>query len=328
MRPPKRLEAPACRTGSSPQNYATRQRRGRYGPEVVRRACLLAVAVIAACSGDGDSTPGPSADQTTTPQTSSTSATATTSSPTSSSTTSTTSSTTSTSTTTAPHVADLVTDAVQVVEFGRSVEGRPLVAVERGTPGGVVVLVIGVIHGDEDAGVAILDRLATAPVAEGVDLWLVESMNPDGQAARRRTNANLVDLNRNFPFGWAPLEEPGGSQYGGTGPASEPETQAMVGLISLLQPDLGIWYHQDLFRIAPGQGRDGELRARYAELTGLPVLDISGGTYTGVAATWQRRTIEDGIAFIVELGASLTEDEAAVHADAVRALARDVASGE
>ena len=235
---------------------------------------------------------------------------------------------TTTTTTTAPHVADLVTDAVQVVEFGRSVEGRPLVAVERGTPGGVVVLVIGVIHGDEDAGVAILDRLATAPVPEGVDLWLVQSMNPDGQAARRRTNANLVDLNRNFPFGWAPLEEPGGSQYGGTGPASEPETQAMVGLISLLQPDLGIWYHQDLFRIAPGQGRDGELRARYAELTGLPVLDISGGTYTGVAATWQRRTIEDGIAFIVELGASLTEDEATVHADAVRALARDVASGE
>ena len=47
------------------------------------------------------------------------------------------------------------------------------------------------------------------------------------------------------------------------------------------------------------------------------MLDISGGTYTGVAATWQRRTIEDGIAFIVELGPTLTEDEAAVHADAV-----------
>jgi protein MpaA len=302
--------------------------RGRYGPEVVRRTCLLAVAVITACSGDGDTTPGTSATEPTpTSSTSATSSTSSTSMSSSSSSTSATSSTTSTSTTTAPHVADLVTDAVQVVEFGRSVEGRPLVAVERGTSGGVVVLVVGVIHGDEAAGVAILDRLATAPVPEGVDLWLVESMNPDGQAASRRTNANLVDLNRNFPFGWAPLEEPGGSQYGGTGPASEPETQAMVGLISLLQPDLGIWYHQDLFRIAPGQGRDGELRARYAELTGLPVLDISGGTYTGVAATWQRRTVENGIAFIVELGASLTEDEATVHADAVRALARDVASG-
>ncbi len=102
----------------------------------------------------------------------------------------------------------------------------------------------------------------------------------------------------------------------------------MVGLISLLQPDLGIWYHQDLFRIAPGQGRDGELRARYAELTGLPVLDISGGTYTGVAATWQRRTIEDGIAFIVELGPTLTEGDAIVHADAVLSLASDVVADQ
>ena len=153
-----------------------------------------------------------------------------------------------------PGLAGLAVDPVQVLDVGRSVEGRPIVAVERGTPGGVVVLVIGVIHGDEDAGVAILDELAAAPVPPGVDLWLVESMNPDGQAARRRTNANLVDLNRNFPADWAPLEEPGGSQYGGTGPASEPETQAMVDLITQLQPDLGLWYHQDLFRIAPGLG--------------------------------------------------------------------------
>ena len=55
-------------------------------------------------------------------------------------------------------------------------------------------------------------------------------MNPDGQAAQRRTNANLVDLNRNFPYHWAPLGVPGDSEYGGTGPASEPETQAIVDL--------------------------------------------------------------------------------------------------
>ncbi len=230
-------------------------------------------------------------------------------------------------TTTVAGLAGLVTDAVQVLEVGRSVEGRPITAVERGTPGGAVVLVIGVIHGDEDAGVAILEDLATAPVPAGVDLWLVESMNPDGQAAERRTNANLVDLNRNFPYNWAPLGQPGEWEYGGSGPASEPETQAMVDLISQLEPDLGIWYHQDLFRIAPGQGRDGELRARYAELTGLPLLSISGGTYTGVAATWQRRTVEDGVAFIVELGPALTEVEATVHAGAVLELAADVAAG-
>jgi murein peptide amidase A len=240
------------------------------------------------------------------------------------STTSTTTTTTTVAptTTTLPGVAGLATDPLQVLEIGRSVDGRPITAVERGTPGGTVVLVIGVIHGDEAAGVKIVERLATAALPPGIDLWLIESMNPDGQAAGTRTNAHLVDLNRNFPYAWAPLGEPGDSQYGGSGPASEPETQAIVEFITAIQPDIGIWYHQDLFRIAPGQaGRDAEVRARYAELTGLPVSSITGGTYTGVAATWQRTTIPDGVAFIVELGPRLRAAEAAVHASAVLEVA-------
>ena len=170
-----------------------------------------------------------------------------------------------TTTTTRPDVAGLATDALQVVEIGRSVDERPITAVERGTPGGTVVLVIGVIHGDEAAGVKVVEELATADLPPGIDLWLVESMNPDGQRSGTRHNANLVDLNRNFPYAWAPLGEPGDSQYGGSGPASEPETQAIVSFVSSIEPDLVIWYHQDLFRIAPGQsGRDAEIRARYA----------------------------------------------------------------
>jgi hypothetical protein len=91
----------------------------------------------------------------------------------------------------------------------------------------------------------------------------------------------------------------------------------MVGFVSLLQPELGIRYHQDLYRISPGQGRDGELRARYAELTGLPLVRVTGGTYTGVAATWQRQTLAGAIAFIVELGPTLSGAEADRHAAAV-----------
>ena len=113
--------------------------------------------------------------------------------------------------------------------------------------------------------VAIVDRLETLPVPDGVELWLVESMNPDGQAAGRRTNDNLVDLNRNFPRRWAPLGQPGDWQYAGPSVASEPETQAMVAFITSIQPDLAVWYHQDLNRIAPGRGRAGEVRRRYAE---------------------------------------------------------------
>ncbi len=79
-------------------------------------------------------------------------------------------------------------------------QGRPITAVHRGTAGGRVVLVIGVIHGDETAGLAITSRLATMPLQEDADLWIVDSMNPDGQAAGDRHNADQVDLNRNFPY--------------------------------------------------------------------------------------------------------------------------------
>ena len=235
--------------------------------------------------------------------------------------------TTTPATTTVPGLAGRATDVVQVVELGRSVEGRPITAIQRGTPGGTVVLVIGVIHGNEDDGVAVLDELATATVPEGIDLWLIESINPDGQAAGQRGNANLVDLNRNFPFEWAPLEMPGEPQYAGTGPASEPETQALVDFVTRLQPALGIWYHQDLFRIAPGRGLDGELRSRYAGLTALPLESISGGTYTGVAATWQRNAVDGGVSFIVELGPTLSPAEAATHAAAVLDVATLVMAG-
>jgi protein MpaA len=209
------------------------------------------------------------------------------------------------------------------VELGSSVLGAPILAERYGTPGGRRVLVIGVIHGNEAAGVAIVDQLRRLGAPDGVELWLVESMNPDGQAIDDRQNANQVDLNRNFPYKWGPIGAPGDGQYAGTGPASEPETQAMVNFIAQLRPDITIWYHQDLFVISPAEGRDGRIRARYAELTGLPLGGISGGTYTGIAATWARRELEsDGaVAFIVELGPTLSAGEVAVHAEAVRTIA-------
>jgi protein MpaA len=209
--------------------------------------------------------------------------------------------------------------------LGYSVEGRPLLAERLGEVGGRRVLVIGVIHGDEDAGVAIIDDLRAQGVPDDVELWVVESMNPDGQAAQDRHNANQVDLNRNFPYNWGPIGVPGDGQYAGTGPASEPETQAMLAFIEELRPDLVIWYHQDLYVIAPSTGRDGQIRERYAALTGLPIGDITGGTYTGVAATWARNELapDGSVAFIVELGPTLSGDEARIHADAVRTIASE-----
>ena len=241
---------------------------------------------------------------------------------TSTTTTSTTSTTTSTTVPPPPGPLDLTQG---IVGLGYSVEGRPIFAERYGPPGGRRVLVIGVIHGDEDDGLAVIDELRRRPVPDGVELWLVESMNPDGVANQVRHNGNGVDLNRNFPYKWGPIGVPGDSQYAGPGPASEPETQAMVNFMQQLQPDITTWYHQDLFVVNPAQGRDGRIRARYAELTGLPMGQITGGTYTGIAATWARNEFRpaDGVAFIVELGPTLSPEEAVTHADAVLTIAAE-----
>jgi protein MpaA len=207
--------------------------------------------------------------------------------------------------------------------IGTSAGGRPIVAAHRGTPGGKIVLVVGVIHGNENAGLAIVERLSAMPIPAGIDLWLLPLMNPDGYANDVRGNERGVDLNRNFPHDWTPIATPGDWQYSGSGPGSEPETQAYMEFAAEVGPALTLWYHQDLFRVSPSSGRDGPLRQRYAELTGLPYVAVSGpgSVYTGVAATWTRRTLPSAMSFIVELGPTLPDDEVQRHADAVIAVA-------
>jgi len=236
-----------------------------------------------------------------------------------------------TTTTLAPTLADMATlddiDVDRPLEIGRSVLGEPLEVIRRGDPNGARVLVVGVIHGDESAGLAIIDELEQADVPDGVELWLVPTMNPDGERAVRRHNTNGVDLNRNFPHNWEPLAQPGDWQYGGPSAASEPETQAVVALGERIQPHLVLWYHQDLNRINPAWGFSGEVRNRYAELTGLPIVAVTGGTYTGTASQWSRTVLaEPGTGFTVELGPTLTPDQARAHADAVIAVTAEIIS--
>jgi murein peptide amidase A len=243
--------------------------------------------------------------------------------------------TTSTTTTVAPQpgpAAGTFDFTATDVLVGTSVEGRPIIAERHGTIGGRRVLVIGVIHGNEDAGVAVIDELRRrsilGTVPDDVELWLVESMNPDGQAAQTRQNANQVDLNRNFPHEWGPIGQPGVSQYAGTGPASEPETQAMVAFISQLAPDIAIWYHQDANLIIPSTGRQGRIRSRYAELTGLPLAECcsGGGVFTGIAATWARVELseQEAVPFIVELpGGDLSPEQVEQHTTAVLTIASE-----
>jgi len=307
---------------------------------VVAVACVISLTAVASCSSDpstavssilsNTSLATTAVPRTTIPITTTTTTILTTTTPIPTTTTPTSALTTTIpATTVAPLAGGSAADDFLGEEIiGYSAQGRPIVASHRGTPGGTVILVVGVIHGDENAGLPILQGLRTMQLPPNIDLWLMDAMNPDGLANNERHNGNGVDLNRNFPHDWTQVSQFGDWEYSGTGPASEPETQAFIAFTDRIAPHLTLWYHQDLNRISPSSRKDGPLRERYAAITGLPVLSVTGGTYTGVAATWVRTTVPDAMSFIVELGPTLSADEALVHATAVldiAAMAQNIA---
>ena len=143
------------------------------------------------------------------------------------------------------------------------------------------VLLNGAHHGDEplsaeivmDAIETLLSRSDSDPrvrryLAE-LAIWCVPMVNPDGFAAfmtdfgagrknGRETRPNGahkplptkgVDLNRNYPFGWATLKERGGRSdpdhrfYRGPEPGSEPEVRAMMALSDSERFVASISYH-------------------------------------------------------------------------------------
>ena len=204
----------------------------------------------------------------------------------------------------------------RTVVFGRSVDGRPLVVDVLGADSASrKLLLVGCIHGNECAGRAILQAFARKPVPAGVQLWLVPSTNPDGEAADTRQNAHGVDLNRNFPYQWSPGGEP--TYYAGPRPSSEPETRAVERLIARVRPTATIWYHQheDLVDMAGG---DRGVARRYAQLSGLRATCLP--FLPGTASAWSNHNFAGTTAFVVELPAgpvgsgALTRHLSALHA--------------
>jgi murein peptide amidase A len=187
--------------------------------------------------------------------------------------------------------------------IGKSVKGRPITAYRLGTPGGRVVLLIGTIHGDENKGALITQGMRKQPVPAGVDLWLIDSMNPDGQAANVRTNANGVDLNRNFEYKWGYIsktEFPG--QYSGEQPADQPETKAVQAFIRQIKPVVTMWYHQDANTISPGGARK-EIPRMYAAAVGVSSVSVPcSSKCTGTSGSFANSLAPTiNTSFIVEL---------------------------
>src|SRR5947209_4903735 len=159
--------------------------------------------------------------------------------------------------------------------IGHSVRGRRIDAFELATPAATkAVLVVGCIHGNEPAGIAIARQLLTARPPAGSALWMIPDLNADGVAVDMRQNADLVDLNRNFPWRWRPLGAPGDVHYSGPRPLSEPESRAARSLILRVRPRISIWFHQhqDLVDLSGG---DPRIERKFARLVGLPVMRLT-----------------------------------------------------
>jgi len=202
--------------------------------------------------------------------------------------------------------------------IGRSVEGRRIDAVELGDPhSSNKLLVVGCIHGNECAGLAIVRVLERLPPPAGLDLWVIENLNPDGYAAGSRQNAHGVDLNRNFPWGWRPLR---GIYNSGRGPLSEPESRIATHLIVRVRPRISIWFHQHE-RVVDESGGDIRLERRFSALVGLPLRRLP--REPGSAVGWENHRMPGTTAFVVELPAgSLSTAAASRYARALLALGR------
>ncbi len=212
--------------------------------------------------------------------------------------------------------ATLLTLVVASAVVGRSVDGRPIEAVHR--PGtGPRVLVVGCIHGNECAGTAVVAALRRLPARD--DLWLVPTLDPDGEARGTRQNAHGVDLNRNFGAGWRRSGRPWSTSYSGPRPFSEPEARAARALILRIHPALTIWFHQRLDEVW-AYGRSVAAGRRYAAASGLRLAVTPWEP--GSATNWQNHLAGGGASITVELPAgSLSPAAALRQARAVLAAA-------
>ena len=111
------------------------------------------------------------------------------------------------------------------------------------------ILLIGGVHGNETEGVQFMhdfccefiDEQDISPFKQ--EILTIPVMNPDGVLNYERTNANLVDLNRNMPTKDWSSEYTEKKYYPGEAAASEPETKHLIEIIDFFKPQYIISFH-------------------------------------------------------------------------------------
>lgn len=201
------------------------------------------------------------------------------------------------------------------MEIGLSIQDRPLEMFRFGTGPDIRVMVAGIHGGYEWNTVALADaligHLRAHPelIPDQVTLFILRVMNPDGLARGQwyegRLNENGVDLNRNFPTNWE-AEWPNAGCWGhlavssGVGPASEPETQAVMAFLRQHRVTALISYHSAALGVFPGgiplHLASVQLAQDISAVTTYPYPPYDTGClYTGTLADW---AAENGIAAV------------------------------
>lgn len=137
-----------------------------------------------------------------------------------------------------PQAVAIEAQTIQVLEPQASVQGQPIPIFRYGTGHEEYVFLLAGFHGNEPQGPFMLEQmmqvLAKNPgYALHKSIFVMPRVNPDGLRSQRRTNANHVDLNRNFPtLNFMPNAHKGTAYYAGPAALSEPESQVIHELLS------------------------------------------------------------------------------------------------
>lgn len=148
---------------------------------------------------------------------------------------------------------------VQQLSGCESVQGSPIFHYEKQGQhkSQQKILVFSLIHGDEiPAGMVGRFWMERLESIDPRNTWrVVPILNPDGVKLKTRTNANHVDVNRNFPTAdwakdaksyWIKTTNSNPRRNPGEKAASEPETRCAISHIETFQPDFVVSVHTPL----------------------------------------------------------------------------------
>lgn len=147
------------------------------------------------------------------------------------------------------------------------------------------LLIIGVMHGDEWQGEAIVEKLMEYEQEKNRILF-IPCLNPDGKENNTRQNADKVDLNRNFPTkNWRRSKKD--RYWGGEFPSSEPETEFLIEIIAKYKPSAILTLHTP-YEVVNYDGPARKIAETFASLNGYDLEEDIGyptpgsfGTYCG-----------------------------------------------